>query len=79
MKCQIQWIGADGKPTADSNEAVAVACYHGAIFETYTGRVLGHEKEVRDRFPICAAHLPELERMVAKGKDGWSIEPLPAA
>lgn len=78
MKCQIQWIGLDGKPTPDQNDAVAIACVHDAIWSHPEGspnnRIVGYADTIRERFPICADHLPQLRGLVGRG---WSIEPLP--
>ena len=86
MKCEIQWIGLDGKPTPDNNEAVAIANAHEIIWSHPEGninnRIVGYSDKIRGSFPICADHLPQLIRLInnpERGKTGrgWSISPLP--
>ena len=63
MKCQIRWIDSAGKPTPDSNDAVAMVKLHGAIRDEW--------------LPICMDHLAryesDRERMV---KTGWEAMPI---
>lgn len=78
MKCQIRWIGLDGKPTPDQNDAVAIAHYHEAIWKCPTGcidnRIVGWTEKIAQSFPICADHLPQLRGLIGRG---WSVSPLP--
>ncbi len=64
--CQIQWIDDAGKPTPDTNPAVAVAV---STIDYRDGRALNVRK-----FHICADHLAEKVH-VADCRDGsaaWS-------
>ena len=49
MKCTIQWIDADGEPTPDTNEAVALVRCNDSI--NSSGK----------KHPICEQHLKRLK------------------
>ena len=69
--CRIQWIDDQGKPTPDSNPAVAIATRtaHPIIID---GRDCGSTDE--QSFPICQEHL---DRLNDENYRGWQVSPLP--
>ena len=79
MKCEIQWIGRDGRPTPDENEAVAMAHHHEAIWLIPAGgldnRIAGYNPDViQGSFPICAEHLAWAEdRRARMAASGWTF------
>ncbi len=79
MRCEIQWVDDDGKPTPDENEAIGHA-WRVAYVGQYSGRGVKHEES--KHYPVCAAHRA---RMIADEKDDpegakhWRFEPLASA
>uniref|UniRef100_A0A6M3L7C3 Uncharacterized protein n=1 Tax=viral metagenome TaxID=1070528 RepID=A0A6M3L7C3_9ZZZZ len=75
-RCKIQWIGRDGKPTPDTNPAVA---------EVRIGPHYWYGRPELDPspvfcppsewFPVCAAHLADFnqQRLV---EHNWELRPL---
>lgn len=70
MKCEIQWIDWQGKPTPDANEAIGYAWVEAHTL-TIDGRLI-HTPESK-HFPICAKHAKRLPmphwRFDAKGEE----------
>jgi hypothetical protein len=71
LACKVRWIGCDGEPTPDDNDAV------GHVVLKADGR----------RFPICSEHLDVVRRArshsgecrhVTSFPDTWEFEPLPS-
>lgn len=59
MKCQIQWVDANGNPTPDNNDAVCIAV-----------STMHHKGDLQPnvrKFGCCAKHAEELAELVAKG------------
>lgn len=54
MKCKIQWIDKDGKPTPDDNEAIGLAV-------CYSLDVDGGLTTDGKAYPICEAHAYRLK------------------
>lgn len=71
LYCAIQWIDENGKPTPDSNPAVAIA-----VFVSHQCLVNGrrHQGEER-RFPICAEHVKRIPTLKEScGFAHWRLE-----
>ena len=62
MKCKIQWIDSGGKPTVDTNDAIAYAV---STIRYKDGEI------VRRSYPCCTVHM---ERLVGLMKRGVMVE-----
>jgi hypothetical protein len=77
MKCQIQRIDEKGKPTSDDNDAVMIAHAHEPKWSLPCGglgnKIIGYSAEIRDSFPICAAHYARVTHTMRFPAGGWSF------
>lgn len=73
MKCQVQWVDENGKPTPDDNEAVRIANFHRPIWEG--GKIVRYEEEIQAKFPICAKHYAQVtHKFLLEFGGGWTFE-----
>lgn len=68
MRCRVQWIGPDGRPTPDDRPAVGVV-WLPERQQVVCGRTLTFAET--QRFPICAAHAARLRE---PGMELWRFE-----
>lgn len=79
MKCQAQWVDANGKPTPDENEAVAMGHVHKmATPMSLDPRVQPtYLDEVVKSLPVCAEHMKQVKYNWRYGSGGaWTFTDL---
>lgn len=76
MKCQIQWIDSNGKPTPDTNDAVMIAHFHVPVHEYGTGKILSYKDDIQGSYPICAEHYAQVTYKLLLPIGGWSFTPI---
>ena len=83
MKCTIQWIDEEGKPTPDQNDAVMMAHYHRPKWSLPGGgpgnTITGYHEEIERSFPICKEHYSRVTPKLRWPVGGWSFEPIPSS
>lgn len=84
MKCVIQWIDEEGKPTPDSNDAVMMAHYHRPRWSLPGGgpgnTIIGYEEEIERSFPMCKEHYDRhVTPKLLWPLGGWSFEAIPSS
>ena len=81
MQCQIQWVDSQGNATPDSNDAVAMAHHHEAIWSLPCGgpsnHIVGYSDKISASFPICQMHLDQAKKeKLNLNHGGWSFGPI---
>jgi len=80
MRCVIQWVDQDGKPTPDANDAVMMAHYHRPKWSLPCGgpgnQIIGYHEEIERSFPICEEHLARVTPDLRWPRGGWTFAPL---
>lgn len=71
LKCAIQWVGEDGNPTPDYNDAIGIVHMPAHTETTRAGNTIHYERS-RD-WPICAEHAKHLSE---RGMHIWKFRSL---
>lgn len=74
MRCRIQWIDNQGRPTPDQNPAIGEVWMPKRVYQRADGT--GVLIDDPRRWPICAAHAKQLTET---GMHIWSFRPYPSA
>lgn len=81
-KCTIQWLGQDGQPTPDANDAIGVAWVLAhdvqvSLSTDGTGPYKRHHIEESHRMPICAEHRAQMVAERLEAHSHWRFEAYP--